>query len=92
MSRRRSHIRSKLKKAIQSWLESRSPHVPEFTGDMTIDAAWNAHTGAPSVFARYHLPGCDGCAVRFDERLSEAAEAYGIDIVQFLADLNGLRR
>ncbi len=59
---------------------------------MTIDAAWSAHPKAPSVFARYHLSSCDECAVRFDERLSEAAEAYGIDIVQLLGDLNALRR
>ena len=59
---------------------------------MTIDVAWNAHKDAPAVFARYHLPGCDGCSVRFDERLSEAAEAYGIDIDQFLNDLNRLER
>ena len=58
---------------------------------MTIDEAWNAHPKVASVFARYHLPGCDGCAVRFDERLSEAAEAYGIDLGRFLTDLNALR-
>ena len=92
MFRRRSIIRTKLKKAILSRLPRQPRPVPEFTGDMTIDAVWNAHPGAPSVFAQYHLPGCDGCAVRFDERLSEASEAYGIDIVQFLADLNALRR
>ena len=59
---------------------------------MTIDTAWNAHPKAPAVFARHNLPGCDGCAVRFDEKLCEAAEAYGIDIDRFLADLNALRR
>ena len=66
--------------------------TPIFTEDMTIDDAWNAHSDAPRVFAQYHLPGCNGCSVRFDERLSEAAEAYGIDIKQFLNDLNKLRR
>ena len=59
-----------------------------FSGDMTIDEAWHAHPHAPQVFAKYHLPACDGCAVRFDERLEEAAGAYGIDLNHFLHDLN----
>ena len=57
---------------------------------MTIDEAWNAHPGAPEVFAKYHLPSCDGCAVRFDESLKEAADAYGIDLEEFLESLNSL--
>jgi len=59
---------------------------------MTIDQAWHAHPDAPAVFARYHLPSCDGCAVRFDERIEEAAQAYGIDLDQFLSDLNDILR
>jgi hypothetical protein len=58
---------------------------------MTIDQAWHAHRGAPAVFAAHHLPACDGCSVRFDERLDEAAEAYGIDIDAFVSQLNALR-
>jgi len=57
---------------------------------MTIEAAWSHHPGAPGVFARYHLPACDGCAVRHDETLSEAAEAYGIDMQLWLSELNKL--
>jgi len=59
---------------------------------MTIEEAWTAHPEAPTVFAQYHLPGCDGCAVRFEERLEEAAEAYGIELDAFLRDLNQLRQ
>jgi hypothetical protein len=57
---------------------------------MTIDTAWHHHPEAPAVFARHHLPACDGCAVRFDESLSEATAAYGIDLGSFLSQLNSL--
>lgn len=62
-----------------------------FHAEMTIDEAWFAHPGAPGVFARHHLPGCDGCSVRFEETLAEAAEAYSIDLAAFLHELNRLR-
>ena len=92
MPRRRSQFRTKLEKVIRSALFGRPNTVIVFTEDMTVDAAWNAHPDAPMVFAQHNLPDCDGCSVRFDERLSEAAEAYGIDMIQFLNDLNTLGR
>jgi len=61
-----------------------------FHGDMTIEHAWRHHPGAPAVFARYHLPACDHCSVRFDETVEEAALAYGLDLATLLAELNGL--
>lgn len=61
-----------------------------FHGEMTIDEAWFAHPNAPLVFERHHLPACDGCSVRFEETLSEAAEAYSIDLAAFLHELNRL--
>jgi iron-sulfur cluster repair protein YtfE (RIC family) len=57
---------------------------------MTIGAAWANHPGAPTIFAKHHLPACDGCAVRHDETLAEAAAAYGIDLPTWLAQLNNL--
>ena len=65
--------------------------TPPFTADMTIDNAWHAHPRAPQIFAKNHLPACDGCSVRFEETLAEAAEAYGIDLDSFLTQLNRLR-
>jgi hypothetical protein len=62
----------------------------EFIGQMTIETAWRAHPGAPAVFAKHHLPACDGCAVRHEETLAEAASAYGIDLQQWLGELNNL--
>lgn len=61
-----------------------------FNGEMTIDRAWRHHQGAPAIFARFHLPACDGCAVRFDETLEEAASAYEMDLAALLDALNAL--
>lgn len=67
------------------WL-SREP----FSAEMTVDQAWRKHAGTRAVFARHHLPGCDGCAVRFDETLAEAAAAYGLDLEGLLEELGAL--
>ena len=67
------------------WL-SREP----FSGTMTVDQAWRKDPGTRTVFARHHLPSCDGCAVRFDETLAEAAAAYGLDLEGLLEELSAL--
>jgi hybrid cluster-associated redox disulfide protein len=61
-----------------------------FAADMTIDQAWRRHPAARDVFAAFHLPACDGCAVRFDETLAEASTAYGLDGDALLQALNDL--
>lgn len=61
-----------------------------FGPQMTVDQAWRRHSGAPAVFARFHLPSCDGCAVRFDETLEEAAAAYGLNLATLLSALQAL--
>ena len=61
-----------------------------FEPDMSIHQAWLRHPAAREVFARYHLPACDQCAVRFDESVAEAASAYGLDAEALIRDLNGL--
>lgn len=61
-----------------------------FAATMTIDQAWRRHPGAAMVFARHHLPSCQGCAVRFEETLAEAAAAYGLDLGHLLDELNAL--
>ena len=57
---------------------------------MTIEKAWNHHPMAPEVFHQHRMPSCDGCAVRFEETIEEATQAYGIDLQPFLSDLNAL--
>lgn len=61
-----------------------------FDAAMTMDQAWRRHPRAAQVFTRHHLPACDGCAVRFDETLEEAASAYGLDLGELLAELDAL--
>ena len=56
--------------------------------DTLIHHAWSSSEMAPIVFAHRHLPSCDSCAVRFDESLEEAAEAYQIPLVEWLLALN----
>lgn len=63
---------------------------PSFEASMTMDQAWNRHPGAPLIFAQHHLPACNDCAVRFDETLAEAAEAYQLDLDALLLQLNAL--
>ena len=82
-------IRPLLKRALDK-VRAREA-IPPFSPEMTIEQAWHAHPKAPRVFAAHHLPACDGCSVRFEETLAEAAEAYGIDLNSFLTQLNALR-
>ena len=69
--------------------EIRLSHAP-FHGGMTVNQAWLRHPGAGAIFARHHLPACDRCAVRFEETVAEAAEAYGLDAESLLGELNAL--
>lgn len=66
------------------------PPTGSFHGGMRMAEAWRRHPGARAVFRRHHLPACDRCAVRFDEALDEAAEAYGLDLGALLVELNAL--
>lgn len=94
MSSLRSRLRTPIRRVTHELLRRiRREQKPDlFRSDMTIDEAWHAHPDAPTVFARHHLPSCDGCAVRFDESIQEATQAYGIDLTSFLHELNSLSR
>jgi hybrid cluster-associated redox disulfide protein len=61
-----------------------------FAPDFTIDEVLRRHAGAAQVLAGFGLPGCGGCAVRQDETLAEAADAYGLDLEAMLDGLQGL--
>lgn len=89
--RRRLHERqTALQRALLQAERHAGSAFGPFEPTMTMDAAWSRHPRAREVFARRSLPACDRCAVRFDETLEEAASAYGFDLVQLLAELNGL--
>lgn len=72
-----------LRDEVQLWSRPFGP-------DLTVHQAWIRHPRAREVFARYHLPACDHCAVRFDETVGEACAAYGIDPLALVKDLNAL--
>jgi len=63
---------------------------PQFSADMTLDQVWRRHPGVRALFAARHLPACDGCALRHDETLAEAADAYDLDLSVLLVELNAL--
>ncbi|MDP6933026.1 MAG: hypothetical protein QGG40_08910 [Myxococcota bacterium] len=62
----------------------------QFRAEETIDAIWRRHPGVGELFEEHGLPSCNHCAVRFDETLREAAEAYQVDLDRLLRKLNGL--
>jgi len=61
-----------------------------FHGGMTVENARHHHPLAPTVFEQHRMPSCERCAVRFEETIEEATEAYGIELQSFLDDLNAL--
>jgi len=61
-----------------------------FRPEMTILAAWNAHSGAPGVFAEHHLPGCVDCPLSTSETVAEGAALHSLDAAALLADLEKL--
>jgi hybrid cluster-associated redox disulfide protein len=100
IAERLGHIERDMAKAedvaarlVGSWrtqVEASAWRTRPFEPAMTIDAAWRRHPGTQAIFARHHLPGCDGCAVRHDETLAEAADAYGLMLEPLLHELNDL--
>jgi|GEM_PF-1849716 len=70
--------------------ESLAPPSGPFHPQLTMAAVLRRHPGARDVLAAVGLPGCGGCAVRHDETLAEAIDAYGFDGPLLLARLNAL--
>ena len=66
------------------------PPTGPFTMDMTMAMVLRRHADANRVLAGVGLPGCGGCAVRHDETLAEAVEAYGFDGAELIRQLNTL--
>jgi len=64
-------------------------HAP-FEPTWTVEQAWQRHPGVQAVFASFGLPACDGCSVRFDETLSEVADAYALPLPELMVRLRAL--
>ena len=88
-------IHNLLRRALAPPKRNRTPDATKqpmhpFHGGMTIEEAWHNHPLAPTAFKQHGMPSCEGCAVRFEETVEEAAQAYGVDLRSFLNDLNAL--
>jgi hybrid cluster-associated redox disulfide protein len=62
----------------------------KYDASMTVGEALGFDPRARWVFAAYHIGGCNGCSKAPDETLEQVAEAYGLSLEKFLADLNAL--
>jgi len=79
-----------VEQALSILAQQLEPPTGPFTMDMTMAMVLRRHRGAKGVLAGVGLPGCEGCAVRHDETLAEAVEAYGFDGADLLRRLNAL--
>ena len=85
-----SQLTAGLEVQLDAISASLAPLTGPFEFEMTMAAVLRRHPGAVAVLASVGLPGCDGCAVRHDETLAEAVDAYGFDGPALLAALNAL--
>ncbi len=82
--------RDRVRRLAADWEARRPVGFDDIGPELTLDATLRLHPGARAVLAARHLPDCTGCAVRFDETLAEAAEAYELDLEALLRDLRAL--
>jgi len=57
------------------------------TEDMNIREVLEKHPKAAVVFAKYHM-GCVGCIAASFEKIKDIAVVHGVDVKEFLKDLN----
>jgi hypothetical protein len=85
-ARELADLAAEVRRLVADTAHMTGPFVPT----MTVEQAWRRHPLARTVFAQHHLPSCDQCAVRFDETVGEAADAYDLDLEQMMGALNAL--
>jgi len=59
----------------------------EITEDMNIREVIEKHPEVTSVFAKYNM-GCIGCIAASFEKIKDIAVVHGIDVKQFVKELN----
>jgi len=57
------------------------------TGDMNIKEVLEKHPEVVPVFQKYNM-GCIGCIAASFEKISDIASVHGIDVNEFLKELN----
>ena len=59
----------------------------EITEDMNIREVIEKHPEVTSVFVKYNM-GCIGCIAASFEKIKDIAVVHGIDVKQFVKELN----
>lgn len=59
----------------------------EITEDMNIREVIEKHPELTAVFAKYNM-GCIGCIAASFEKIKDIAAVHGIDVKQFVKELN----
>ena len=59
----------------------------EITEDMNIREVIEKHPEVTSVFAKYNM-GCIGCIAASFEKIKDIAVVHGVDVKQFVKELN----
>jgi hybrid cluster-associated redox disulfide protein len=59
----------------------------EITEDMNIREVIEKHPELTAVFAKYNM-GCIGCIAASFEKIKDIAVVHGIDVKQFIKELN----
>jgi hybrid cluster-associated redox disulfide protein len=59
----------------------------EITEDMNIREVIERHPEVTSVFVKYNM-GCIGCIAASFEKIKDIAVVHGVDVKQFLKELN----
>ena len=59
----------------------------KITEDMNIREVIDKHPEVVSVFMKYNM-GCIGCIAASFEKIKDIAAVHGVDVKQFLKDLN----
>lgn len=62
----------------------------KITGDMNIKEVIEKHPEVVSVFQKYNM-GCIGCIASSFEKISDIASVHGIDVREFLKELNKVK-
>ena len=59
----------------------------EITEDMNIKEVIEKHPEVTSIFAKYNM-GCIGCIAASFEKIKDIAVVHGVDVKQFVKELN----
>jgi hybrid cluster-associated redox disulfide protein len=65
-------------------------NMANFTPEMTVAQAMEAHPKAREVFAGFHLGGCAHCAISEFETIQQVCDGYGVPVEMLIDTLESL--